>query len=284
MAARGAGPRLVSLSLEPLNVRIPLTGYTAYMFGSSECGDGGLDPGEECDDGNDLGGDGCSWTCELETCGDAQDNDADGLIDFPADPGCLSSTDLSERSPILVCDDGLDNDLDGNIDFPADRACLSPTTNLEGPECDDGIDNDGDGRIDFDPVTFADPLFVAGAGDPACLSPTFASETRQCQDGIDNDWDLRIDWDGGASAGLPPEQQTLPDPECPNPWDRSERCWACCELALVLLPLLWFQRLRRRAADCPDASTSRGKIHGRSGFGRRRSAGRNPPHPPFDRA
>ncbi len=30
------------------------------------CGDGGLDPGEECDDGNTTGGDGCSATCLAE--------------------------------------------------------------------------------------------------------------------------------------------------------------------------------------------------------------------------
>lgn len=30
------------------------------------CGDGGLDPGEECDDGDLAGGDGCSSACRLE--------------------------------------------------------------------------------------------------------------------------------------------------------------------------------------------------------------------------
>jgi large repetitive protein len=34
------------------------------------CGNGRFDPGEECDDGNDRSGDGCSSTCQLE-CGDA---------------------------------------------------------------------------------------------------------------------------------------------------------------------------------------------------------------------
>lgn len=34
------------------------------------CGDGHLDPGEQCDDGNAAGGDGCSATCAIEmTCG-----------------------------------------------------------------------------------------------------------------------------------------------------------------------------------------------------------------------
>src|SRR5262245_64750215 len=40
----------------------------------AECGDGILDPGEECDDGNNANGDGCSATCTKEPpggfCGD----------------------------------------------------------------------------------------------------------------------------------------------------------------------------------------------------------------------
>jgi cysteine-rich repeat protein len=34
------------------------------------CGDGNPDPGEACDDGNPRSGDGCSETCRLEVCGD----------------------------------------------------------------------------------------------------------------------------------------------------------------------------------------------------------------------
>ncbi len=36
----------------------------------AECGDGMLDPGEECDDGNNVGGDGCRPDCTEEDCGD----------------------------------------------------------------------------------------------------------------------------------------------------------------------------------------------------------------------
>src|SRR5262249_35967116 len=31
------------------------------------CGDGSVDPGEQCDDGNTISGDGCSATCQTET-------------------------------------------------------------------------------------------------------------------------------------------------------------------------------------------------------------------------
>ncbi len=34
------------------------------------CGDGQLDPGEECDDGNTIDGDGCTAGCIIEVCGD----------------------------------------------------------------------------------------------------------------------------------------------------------------------------------------------------------------------
>ena len=34
------------------------------------CGDGHLDAGEECDDGNAVNNDGCTNTCRLPACGD----------------------------------------------------------------------------------------------------------------------------------------------------------------------------------------------------------------------
>lgn len=39
---------------------------------STRCGDERVDAGEQCDDGNPVGGDGCSATCFLEQCGSGQ--------------------------------------------------------------------------------------------------------------------------------------------------------------------------------------------------------------------
>ena len=49
-----------------------------------------------------------------------------------------------------VCSDGNDNDGDGLTDFPADPGCRDANWTFENPKCNDGIDNDGDGLIDWD--------------------------------------------------------------------------------------------------------------------------------------
>ena len=55
---------------------------------STTCGNGVVDCGEECDDGNTVDGDGCDSTCmNEEPCSDQIDNDDDGLIDC-LDPDC----------------------------------------------------------------------------------------------------------------------------------------------------------------------------------------------------
>jgi photosystem II stability/assembly factor-like uncharacterized protein len=51
---------------------------------------------------------------------------------------------------VSACADGLDNDGDGLVDHPADPGCVSALANRENPQCDDDLDNDGDGSVDWD--------------------------------------------------------------------------------------------------------------------------------------
>ena len=48
------------------------------------------------------------------------------------------------------CTDGVDNDADGDVDHPADPGCTGPLGKLEGSACDNDRDDDGDGKVDWD--------------------------------------------------------------------------------------------------------------------------------------
>jgi hypothetical protein len=79
-----------------------------------------------------------------------------------------------------ACSDGLDDDGDGLVDFPDDPGCRLPESALENPACQDGLDNDGDGKTDFDAG-----LSALGAGnedpdgaDPQCIGAPTKNKER----------------------------------------------------------------------------------------------------------
>ncbi|MCZ6782876.1 MAG: dockerin type I domain-containing protein [Proteobacteria bacterium] len=78
---------------------------------------------------------------------------------------------------LKVCSDGYDNDWDGLVDFPDDPGCEDPDSAREDPACSDGIDNDLDGRVDYDGL---DGLGVGAPGDPSCLNSPSGSRESDC--------------------------------------------------------------------------------------------------------
>ena len=60
------------------------------------CGDGHIDPGEECDDGNDVEGDGCSAECTVTACGLVwrQKIDIDNINSRDADAALTENGDV----------------------------------------------------------------------------------------------------------------------------------------------------------------------------------------------
>jgi hypothetical protein len=143
----------------------------------------------------------------------------------------LAGTALDIEAPGLDRDSG-----DGIAEALAAASAAAPAA------CENGIDDDSDGFVDFSPLP---------GGDPGCMNPAWPLENPQCQDGLNNDpgQDALIDHDGGASAGLPPGQQTAPDPQCAGvPWRDLESvpppppgCGLGPELALLVPLLSWLR-------------------------------------------
>jgi lysophospholipase L1-like esterase len=82
---------------------------------------------------------------------------------FQAGPGDTVEIDRVSFAPPPACSDGVDNDGDGFIDHPADPGCFDATSDREAPQCQDGIDNDGLPGTDFDG---GESVLGAENGDP----------------------------------------------------------------------------------------------------------------------
>jgi cysteine-rich repeat protein len=117
------------------------------------CGNGILEPGEDCDDANVVSGDGCSSTCRLESCGDGRlDNGeecddgnvmaGDGCsITCRIEPGCGNG----RLEPGEECDDGNRTAADGcSLSCRYESVC-GDARPQPGEECDDGNLVSGDG-------------------------------------------------------------------------------------------------------------------------------------------
>jgi cysteine-rich repeat protein len=77
----------------------------------SQCGNGQVDAGEQCDDGNNLNGDGCSSSCQLE-CGNGvregneQCDDGNTVSGDGCSSTCKSECGDGKVEPGEQCDDG----------------------------------------------------------------------------------------------------------------------------------------------------------------------------------
>lgn len=97
------------------------------------CGDGVVQAGETCDDGNNRGFDGCGPTCQVEFCGDGvaqldeECDDGDAMVAGAPDvcrPGCIAPRCGDEIVDAFeACDDGNNADGDGCAADCSVRTC-----------------------------------------------------------------------------------------------------------------------------------------------------------------
>jgi cysteine-rich repeat protein len=118
----------------------------AVTVARADCGNGRLDAGEECDDGNTNPSDGCTNACTVcgnhmvapyEQCDDGNLVNGDGCDSNCTRPACGNGV----RTAGEQCDDGNGNDSDG-----CTNACTVCGNGVVTPpeECDDGNLVDGD--------------------------------------------------------------------------------------------------------------------------------------------
>jgi cysteine-rich repeat protein len=111
------------------------------------CGNGHVDSGEVCDDGNTEDGDGCSAVCDSdETCGNNVVDPGEVCDDGNTDDGDACAADCSSENPCgngqpdpgEACDDGNNDDGDGcSADCSSDESCGNTIVD-PGESCDDG--------------------------------------------------------------------------------------------------------------------------------------------------
>jgi hypothetical protein len=125
----------------------PGTGTGAYALNVS----GVIPAGESCDPADarfvcDTGFVCAVNTCVPTDCNNGVDDDGDGRMDFPDDPGCVTVADIDESDDCPAgpgcpaCGNGMDDDGDGVIDHPLDPGCQSAADTNELDQCVPGVE------------------------------------------------------------------------------------------------------------------------------------------------
>ena len=159
-----AGKQGIVLAGEPTNGTI--TGTATKSWVTPQCGNGAVEGGEECDDGNQVNTDACTNACLNKRCGD----------------GYVQSGEQ--------CDDGNQNQNDACKNNCTNNVCGDQIVNPDTEECDDGntVNNDGCTNLCKSPLC-GDGIKQTGeqcddgnqVNTDAC---TNACENARCGDGI----------------------------------------------------------------------------------------------------
>jgi len=165
-------------------------GVLAQRFSASigsVCGNGDVDPGEECDDGNALAGDCCRADCTFATVGAACTDDGNACTDDACDVAG-ACTHVDNTAP---CDDGsycngADSCSGGSCAVHAGDPCLGADGDADCAEsCDEA--NDGCIATDLDGSPCDDGSFCNGAD--SCSAGTCSVHAGDPCPGPDGDGD-----------------------------------------------------------------------------------------------
>jgi cysteine-rich repeat protein len=117
--------------------RIDGDGCAANCASNETCGNGVRDVsvGETCDDGNTVGGDACPADCTLPICGDGQTEEGGGIVETCDDNNTVSG-DGCPSDCSLVCGDGVPEE--GECEPPNTPTCSATCVPIGPAECGNG--------------------------------------------------------------------------------------------------------------------------------------------------
>lgn len=194
--------------------------YAELVSGeTSECGNGALEAGEQCDDGNTAAGDGCDQICRVEAFTCCQDSTTTCNVDAACGTGsCCSGRCDSDGDAGNGCDgagpacgSGSTTECTGGAPSCCGPVCGNGFVE-PGEECDDGnvVDGDacsstciGEGLCTGDGLTgCVDDADCAGSGGTCCGNAILTSP-EECDDG-NLIWDDSCDNTCAACDDCPP--------------------------------------------------------------------------------
>jgi len=153
------------------------------------CGDGFVQAGEACDDGNDIDADACVGNCQLNVCGDGHVGPGEACDD-PQDPQCteqcaLASCGDGKVQPGEECDDANGDDTDACLGTCLLAKCGDGKVQAEVEVCDDGNADEKDACTSLcQPPSCDDGIKSGGESDVDCGGPCMACGLDQaCNSG-----------------------------------------------------------------------------------------------------
>ncbi len=174
-------PPLLNGTMTP----VPSITVNTLLSGCPVCGNGELDQGETCDDGNTTAGDGCSSDCQDEGCiADTLGYPANSLCDDQSSctaDSCNTVTHACEHE--FLCSDGIACTVDECVE---DQCVSTPSDALcsDGNVCTDDICTVPGGCVSANNTAACDDGLFCTAGDTCAGGVCVSGASRNCDDGV----------------------------------------------------------------------------------------------------